>query len=145
MHWIYALCCPTGLLCLNGLIVSVCLFVWLFFHPFLWAHTAVVFFLCNFFLFLYFFVLHSNAPFRPQLAAARVGQPAGFWKWWRWGDGAHSDKLSDGSVLWQWWGRTRLNHSWIKLHKFPHKSSQKCEVMRRHVQDQYCYDGGKMN
>lgn len=41
--------------------VTICLFV----YHFLQAHTA-------------FCVFHSNAPFRPQLAAPRIGQPAGF-------------------------------------------------------------------
>lgn len=48
-------------------------------------------------------VFYSNAPFRPQLAAPRVGQPSSLWKRRSWKDRAHSVKRSDSSVCWQWW------------------------------------------
>lgn len=93
LRWIQPLSSPTGILCLTGLIVFVRLFTYLFIH--FYKPTQL------------FCVFHSNAPFRPQLAAPRVGQPAGFWKRRSWEDRAHSVKHSDSSGCW-WWEKKDL-------------------------------------
>lgn len=57
------------------------------------------------FLFIYFLscVFHSNAPFRPQLAASGVGQPASVWKWRNWEVRDHSVGHRDCTGC-RWWG-----------------------------------------
>lgn len=88
LQWIHPWWSPTGLLCLSGLIVYVHLFAYFFIHS--QKPTQL------------FCVFHSNAPFWPQLAAPRIGQPAGIWKRRSWKVGAHSVEHSDGTGCWRW-------------------------------------------
>lgn len=86
MHWIHPLCDHIGLLCLSGLIVyCMCAYLLICRRP--------IQLLC---------IFHSNAPFRPQLAASRVGQPAGIRKRGSWKDGSHSAEHSDRTGCWRW-------------------------------------------
>lgn len=61
-------------------------------------------------------VFHSNAPFWPQLAASRVGQPASIWKWRNWEDRDHSVEHRDRAGC-RWWGnRKRPSASSLFVH-----------------------------
>lgn len=80
------------------------------------------------FLFIYFLscVFHSNAPFRPQLAASGVGQPASVWKWRNWEVRDHSVGHRDCTGC-RWWGnrkptsaRHRCTTSLLFMHWLQH-------------------------
>lgn len=95
-----ALHTPTGLLSISGLIAGQKLFAFflVFSKPTRWF-VYLSFYVC---------VFRSNAPFRSQLAASRVGKPASFWKRGSWEGRAHPVQRGDRSGCW-WWAKKTKN------------------------------------